>query len=83
MKITHHAITDVGKKRKGNEDSLFANAEQGLFVVADGMGGHAAGEVACSSGFRLQPAIRTVIRTMFATRMCVWRGNLGADYNPL
>ena len=46
MKITYQAITDVGKKRKGNEDSLFVNAEQKLFVVADGMGGHVAGEVA-------------------------------------
>jgi protein phosphatase len=46
MKIACHALTDVGRKRKGNEDCVLVNLEQRLFVVADGMGGHAAGEVA-------------------------------------
>ena len=43
---TNASLTDVGRVRASNEDSLFTNNEAGVFIVADGMGGHAAGEVA-------------------------------------
>ena len=39
-------VTDVGKCRSNNEDEFFLSADYGLWVVADGMGGQAAGEVA-------------------------------------
>ncbi|MBX6362497.1 MAG: serine/threonine-protein phosphatase [Gemmatimonadetes bacterium] len=40
------AATDRGRRRASNEDAFIADAETGFVVVADGMGGHAAGEVA-------------------------------------
>ena len=46
MKMTFRGVTDVGRKRDANEDSFAVVPEDHLFVVADGMGGHAAGEVA-------------------------------------
>lgn len=44
--IESAGITDIGKKRQGNEDALFFDDALGLYVVADGMGGHLAGEIA-------------------------------------
>lgn len=39
-------LTDVGKKREGNEDAFLLDTKHQLYVIADGMGGHQAGEVA-------------------------------------
>ena len=46
MSVTSGSRSHVGRKKKSNQDSYCADDNLGLYVVADGAGGHAAGEVA-------------------------------------
>jgi protein phosphatase len=48
LTVQSAGISDIGKKRESNEDRLCIDDDQGLYVVADGMGGHRAGEIASS-----------------------------------
>jgi protein phosphatase len=57
------AKTDVGMKREHNEDSFLINEDLGLYVVCDGMGGHAGGETAS----RL--AVQTIERELISARL--------------
>lgn len=57
MQIISSGLTDVGLKREGNEDSFHIEESLGLYIVADGMGGHLAGEVAS------QVAVNTIAKS--------------------
>jgi protein phosphatase len=50
-------LSDIGQTRELNEDSLYLNEDLGLFMIADGMGGHNAGEVASKLAVTLVAAL--------------------------
>jgi serine/threonine protein phosphatase PrpC len=62
MQIKAFAASDTGRVRKHNEDSFCIDEQLGLFVVCDGMGGHAAGEVASKT------AVNAIMRVVHGQR---------------
>src|SRR5687768_11338291 len=46
MQLNAYGLTHVGRQRQHNEDAFLVEDDAHLFLVADGMGGHAAGEIA-------------------------------------
>jgi protein phosphatase len=74
------ARTDVGMKRDHNEDSFLVNEDLGLYVVCDGMGGHAGGETAS----RL--AVQTVEKELISAKLRVddpFSGQVPLPESPL
>lgn len=49
MKLVSSSLSDVGRQRQHNEDACLVDDTLGLYVVCDGMGGHAAGEIAAGN----------------------------------
>ena len=62
-------LSDVGKKRQRNEDSFVVNQEVNLYLVADGMGGHNAGDVASGTAAK---AIESFLVRSHEERELTW-----------
>jgi PPM family protein phosphatase len=60
VRLVTGSATDVGRVREGNEDGLLVDETMGLVAVADGMGGHQAGEVASATALE---ALRAAVRS--------------------
>lgn len=69
MKIEAYGRTDCGPVRDNNEDDLMLDTQAGIIVVADGMGGHAAGEVASQEAVRMVHEVLVGSRDPDETRL--------------
>ena len=57
LRLRAAGLTDNGRKRPQNEDAFLCDVETGLFIVADGIGGKNAGELASRAVVTVLPAL--------------------------
>ncbi len=72
VRLVVGATTDVGRVRDHNEDAYLVDDDMGLVAVADGMGGHQAGEVASATALE---ALRSAVRSGQGIREAVEAAN--------
>ncbi len=75
--VESKGLTDVGRTRKNNEDNLILDDALGLYMVADGLGGHNAGDVAS----RL--VVETIHDYMIKSKYAGHKDNSGVPYETL
>ena len=85
MRLSYCAASHAGVRRDSNEDSYCVRPDLGLFVVCDGVGGYAAGEVASRAA--VDAVQQAVTETLGATEASIWpfeyQPALGVDGNRL
>jgi protein phosphatase len=74
--LTAHGVTHTGHVRKTNEDTLLVDFDLGLFVVADGMGGHSAGEIAAQLAV---DTVRAFVARSQDGDKCTWPFGIDPD----
>jgi PPM family protein phosphatase len=80
MTVTAHGISDVGRKREHNEDSLLVDGDLGLYIVADGMGGHQGGGTASRLAVE---TIREDVRLAHERDPAILAGDRAMEESPI